>query len=138
MKKIIWLFVLLGLVITPVTANAYEENGLKPEVASGPDPDLKNYVEKYSIFQGYTNSKDVTIVGGVLGAVYYFCAKEAEGFCSDMEGIIIVSGADTGKEPEMLQKLDVSLDEKRAVAIKLSEGNKFMGVKKLLDVQLLN
>lgn len=139
MKRTLFFIVMLaGLLLIPAVSAPIEESTLGPEIASRPDPKADIGEEPTMLFHGYANSKDVTVVGGVIGCVYYFCSKPGTDFCSDQEGILVVSGADSGKEPEMLKKLDVALENNNEVIIKLALENPLMGVKKILDVKLLN
>lgn len=89
-------------------------------------------------FQGFANSRDVIIIGGVMGVTYYFCKEQKSEFCSDNEGILIVSGSETGKVPDMLKLLDEAIKNDEMVIVTFSSADQIFGVFEILDVKLLD
>jgi hypothetical protein len=136
MKRIIGIISLLILFALPIIAIAFEETNLPEE---RPIEIAKNEKNQPSVTsQGYANSKNMVVVGGVIGATYHFCNELTKKFCSDHEGILIVSGADTGRLPQMLKTLDKALRDNNKVIVKYSVDEHFLGVRQILDVKLVN
>lgn len=133
MKKIFLLIItLVVFLILPLVALAFDEKNLPSERQE--KPKLAQAKEETVTFHGYANSRDVTLVGGIMGCVYYFCKEAKKDFCSDTEGILMVSGSDTGKIPEMLKALDVALEKKNHISITLTKDPYFSGIRRILDI----
>jgi len=127
-KNLFCIFILLILIKLPSFVSAIEVQDLPPEKAAVAE-------NKASLsIQGYANSKNVVVMGSVIGATYHFCNKPMTKFCSDFEGILIISAADTGKIPQMLKALDRAVEGKEKVMIKFSTGDHFLGVREIVDV----
>ncbi len=138
MKKLILNIIMITLVLfLAAPASAIQEVDLPQEKGQGPVvvPDTP---DTYVIYDGYANSSDVTIVGGVMGVMYYFCKQHSPEFCSDQEGVLLVSGGDTGKIPGILKLLDELMGGNTKVVVKLSKTKNFSGVPIIIDAQILN
>lgn len=138
MKKVaILILTLIIFILIPLISSAIEERDLPFETAP-PIPESERIEEPSIIFEGYANSRDVTIIGGVMSCVYYFCKKVEPDFCSDMEGVLVVTGAETGKIPEIIKALDVALSDQNKIMIKLSQSKYISGVRRIIDVKSSN
>lgn len=111
-----------------------EESDLPPEVDTRPIPKSEEIGEPTIVFEGYVNSRDVAVVANVMGCVYYFCRERQEGFCSDQEGVLIITGAETGREPELLKELDIALENQARLLIRLSSEGYYLGIRKIVDI----
>lgn len=141
MKKITLLMLIaFSIILSPMVSKTQtiEEKDLPHESDSRPVPDQDKKVEPSIVFEGYVNSRDVTIVANVMGCVYYFCKEAKNDFCSDVEGVLIVSGAETGRVPEILKELDQALENQEKLMVKLSENGYYSGIRKIMDIRLLN
>lgn len=134
MKKVL-IAIFLLLISAGLFASPYEEKDLPSEV--GKPPVGVQMEEPVITFEGYLNSKDVSIFGGVMSCVFYFCKMAEEGFCSDEEGVLLVTGAETGKIPEMLKILDAASGNEKKLLIKLSDINYFAGIRKIVEIKML-
>lgn len=131
-KRILIVSLLAILAMLPVGINAYEELNLAKE--SGTHQEEKNETIKV---QAFANDRNVVVIGNVMGVTYNFCNEPKKEFCSDYQGILVVSGTDTGKIPEMLKTLDRALKTKDKVIIELTASEHYLGVREILDVKLV-
>lgn len=141
MKKILFFIILFSLILIPFALNAagesYIERDLPNESALLSKGEAQNTGPTLE-FTGYLNSMDVTTIGGVVARVYYFCGSEKNGFCSDEEGILVVSGADTGKILAILKALNGALENRLRLTVWLSGTRNIAGVKEIVDIKLWN
>jgi hypothetical protein len=133
MKKAVISILLLCIVsLLPLGIKAYEEKNLAPDLSAKPNDENASVIIK-----GYANARNVVLIGSVMGVTYHFCKEPKNDFCSDYEGIIVVSGSDTGHIPAMLRVLDDAMKSRENIIVKFSAEDHFMGVREILDVQTI-
>ena len=132
MKKLIYLVLLISFVSVSFIAAAIEESNLPQE-----ENRFKAEVPSESV-QGYANSKNIVMIGSVMGVTYNFCNEPKKKFCSDHEGILIISGSDTGTIPRIIKTLDKALQDKNKIVVKFSVKDHFLGVREIIDVRLVS
>ena len=137
MKKVIFLFATITLIAAPISASAIEESDLPPEHGTPQQMEESGAAKASHTIQAFANTKNVIMIGSVMGVTYHFCKEPQKEFCSDNEGILVVSGSDTGRIPRILRTLDKAIETKEKVVVKLSPEDKFLGVMEILDVELV-
>lgn len=136
MKNLIMFVSILMVFGFSALAYSQEEKDLPPEMAP-PAKMVQNEIVPSIVFTGYVNSKDVSIIAGVIGAVYNLCAEPVKEFCSDEQGILVVGPENTGKIPEMLKLLDEVIEKGAHVEVRLTQAKFFGGARRIMDVKVL-
>jgi hypothetical protein len=133
MKRLIMSgIVAILLLVMPSIASTLEEEDLPSE--SAPSANIV-HVETVT-FTGYVNSKDVTIVADMLAAVYNFCRERDEEFCSDEQGVLVVSASEEGRVVDLIKKMDTAVDEEAMVLVYLSRRPYYGGIRRIMDVRI--
>jgi len=131
-RLIVVILLIIGMAI-PMNLAAYEELDLPYESVQS---EGNNRVRDAIVFNGYVNSKEVTVVANVLGCVYNLCSERVDDFCSDEQGVLVISAADTGPIVDLVKKMDDAVDSQAMVQVYLTKRPYLSGVRRIVDVKL--
>lgn len=140
MKKIMGLlFLFVTLLLIPILslAQGIEERDLPLEKAPPrTDKEFQELRKDSIVFNGYINQTEVTVIPNaeVMGAVYYLCREKKEDLCADEQGVLFISGADSGHQVELIKKLDDAALNQTLLQFYLTHEKEYGGARRIIDI----
>ena len=136
MRRLISFVLLISILLLPAISAAVEESDLPPESAPRSETDFLDERVETVVFSGYINSKEITVVADVMGAVFNLCKEKTDEYCSEEQGVLVVGGYESGKVINLIKKLDNASDNQVFVHIYLSKEPYYAGAKRIVDIKL--